>query len=202
MEANPLFRDLFLDFVRAYAKMSPEIIAQLIDNTYLFTKSLLSELKYEDTDKNGLLGAYAKLDTANGNYMLVNTILPEGYGIRCVYQAASPYFTAHRISFGEFLTLRNQMKDQLGSRIFAVYDLLTRSRESSYPQYEMVGATGSTFSLHWTAVLDKLAQLLGLDPAAEDFKSLIFHQVEAANIWPEIGSLYKQCFPEGLTKSL
>jgi hypothetical protein len=75
-------------------------------------------------------------------------------------------------------------------------------RESSYPQYEMVGATGSTFSLHWTTVIDKLAQLLGLDPAAEDFKSLIFHQVEAANIWPEIGSLYKQCFPEGLTKSL
>jgi hypothetical protein len=182
--------------------MSPEILKQLIDNIYLFTQLLLKDLKYNATDKNELLTTYAKLETANGNYMLVNTILPEGYGIRSVYQATSPYFTAHQISFGEFLTLRDQINDSLASRIFAVYDLLAQSRESSYPHYEILGATGSTFSLHWTTVLNQLAQLLGLDPEAEDFKSHLFQQVEAAHIWDKIcSSIYRKFFPEDLSKS-
>src|SRR5437763_1156869 len=126
--------------------------------------------------------------------MLVNTILPEGYGIRSVYQAASPYFTARQISFGEFLTLRSEVKDPLGARIFAMYDLLTQSRESSYLKYKMLGATAPTFSHHWTTVLDKLAQLLGLDPEAGNFKASLFRQVEASNIWASIYSLYKQLF--------
>jgi phosphohistidine swiveling domain-containing protein len=194
MEGNPLFRDLFLNLVRACAEMSPGRLAQLIDKTYLFTQSLLSEQEdtTNETEIHSLLTAYAKLDTANGNYMLLNTILPEGYGIRSVYQAASPYFTARQISFGEFLTLRNQIKDSLASRIFAVYDLLMKSRETSYPKYKMLGATASTFSEHWIRVLAKLSYLLELDPEAENFKALLFQLVEAANIWPGIYAIYKQ----------
>jgi hypothetical protein len=192
MDGNPLFRELFFKLVRACIEMSPERLERLIEQTYLFTQMLLSELEdvANDTEIHALLTAYAKLDTANGNYMLVNTILPEGYGIRSVYQAASPYFTEHQLSFGEFLANRGGVQDSQASRIFAVYDLLTHSREESYLKYKMLGATASTFAQHWTTVLDRLAQLLGLDPDAENFKSSLFQQVEAFNIWPDIHALF------------
>ncbi len=196
VENNYIFRDLFFQLVRSCTEMSPKNLSSLIDKTYLFTRLLLSEQAAlsDDTDLNTALTTYAALDTANGNYMLVNTILPEGYGIRSVYQAASPYFTTCQISFGEFLTLRGQVNDDLSRRIFAVYDLLTKSREISYSTYKMLGATESAFTQRWTAVLDKLAQLLELDAAANDFQLRLLQKVEAAGIWSKVDHVYKQVF--------
>ncbi len=123
----------------------------------------------------GALERYSSLLLSNRYYLLANTLLPEGYGARAVYQACFPYLVADETTFGELMRQPLGDGSHLPSGVAQAkrtYAVLAHWREHSYPHYAQLGATGDGYA----CVEEELQHQLGFpDGAGYD---TIIHRIQ------------------------
>lgn len=84
----------------------------------------------------------AALSSANGLYLLANVLIPEGYGSLAVLTATHDFMQAHHLHLEDLMASDSDTLPAEIAAAMALYRVLLRSREESYPQYLSLGATG------------------------------------------------------------
>lgn len=186
---NPIFQQSFNSLVEAAETLDPNSLEASLSALEEDTEELIKVFKSQAPTPSleSLLMQYALLDTAGGNYMLSNTIIPEGYGIRAIYDASLPFLRENDVSFGQFIT-DTSMALRVNGNIPSFYTVLSRFRTQTYPRYLEIEATGDEYFENWQRVLKELSHAISIPVDSKDFHSAIAAQLEAHRVWEKIAT--------------
>ena len=189
MAHNPIFRQSFSRFSDALETLNADGLEASLSAIEESTTRLIEMFKSLDPNSSldNLLTKYALLDTAGSNYMLSNTIIPEGYGIRAIYDASLPFLRENNVSFGQFIGDAS-MASRVNKDIPLFYKVLSKFRIQTYPRYLEIGATGDEYFENWQRVLKQLSGVIDVPTNSKDFDSAIATQLEAHRVWGRIST--------------
>lgn len=151
---SPIFRASFGELLATVWTLDNEGLKQSLASLLTHSQACLKAAEQEP----GALTAYLLLDAVGGNYLLGNTLLPEGYGIRAVYQAIAPRASAAGTSVSAYLMDKIHTDDPA----VCYYKVLADARESSYPAYVAFGGTDEPYYDRLNAARDRVAAELGV----------------------------------------
>jgi phosphohistidine swiveling domain-containing protein len=152
---------LYSESIKSVQEFSPKILAYTMDKIKQYASGEISKAKNlkDPTTYADYLKKFLHYRRANLAYLLVNTILCEGYCIRTLYNILEPIIGKYGISFSGLLKSigseatslpldMNSLKNtelNLINKAAQYYIIAKRWKEESYPVYTGIGATGDKF---------------------------------------------------------
>lgn len=176
LRASPVFRGAFGELLATTWMLDSDRLKRSLALLFAHSQACLTSAERE----SDALTTYLLLDAVGGNYLLANTLLPEGYGIRAVYQTIASQAWAAGVSVGAYL-VNQAHADEPAVRYCRV---LVDARESSYPAYVAFGGTDEPYHERLTAARDQLAAELGV--VGQDRAVILAAIANAAERRPEV----------------
>ncbi|MGH3620638.1 MAG: PEP/pyruvate-binding domain-containing protein [Sciscionella sp.] len=183
MRESTAFRTAFGKLLATTWTLDAHELHQILQMLLAHSQACLTATERESDP----LVAYLLLDTVGGNYLLGNTIFPEGYGIRAVYQAISPRASRAGTGVSNYLVDAHYADDPA----VRYYTLLAETRASSYPAYVAFGGTDDPYYERLNAARERLATNLGVKGQdRETVQTAIAAAAQAQpNAWKQVNTL-------------
>lgn len=179
MTHNPIFKHHFELLLKSVNALDSKKIDQQLHQLYDYAKIIR---KKADVAPTNSIDKYIYLDTLNGCFMQSNSFIPEGYGIRAVYEAILPHLEEEKITFSQFITQKKTLPKF--KKIKSCYKVLAKWREQSMPLYERIQGAGDAFNAEWSALKTHLKNELSKEGKA--FDKAIYDYGKKNGIWKEL----------------